>query len=163
MSTRWYPIYQRGNPQLRVFLPNFWMKMVKPNWNQHGASAPQNKVQFIVSSQMTKYDVKNYLEKIYKVQVADVKTLNHMGKTFQNEVSKPGSGAIMKEDDYKLAFVTLPPGEVWEWPDLKIAGSSEKREEEYKEELKQAKEKRKQTMRADDLQFRPHVPPFFGL
>ena len=49
---------------------------------------------------MTKHDVKNYLEKIYqvnstflvdqannsllvKVDVADVKTMNHMGKTFR--------------------------------------------------------------------------------
>ena len=82
MSSRWYPIYQKGNPQLRVFLPNFWMKMVKPDYNQYGASTPSNKVivifkctklslklqaQFIVSSQMTKHDVKNYLEKIYQV------------------------------------------------------------------------------------------------
>ena len=44
MSTRWYPIYQKGNPQLRVFLPNFWMKMVKPNFNQYKASTPANKV-----------------------------------------------------------------------------------------------------------------------
>ena len=57
-------------------------------------------VQFIVSSQMTKHDVKNYLEKIYQVNrnkleiwtissyhsqvdVADVRTLNKMGKTFR--------------------------------------------------------------------------------
>ena len=56
--------------------------------------------QFIVSSQMTKHDVKNYLEKIYQVNrnkwdlwiiisnhsqvdVADVRTLNKMGKTFR--------------------------------------------------------------------------------
>jgi large subunit ribosomal protein L23 len=40
MSTRWYPIYQRGNPQLRIFLPNFWMKLVKLD----KISAPSNKV-----------------------------------------------------------------------------------------------------------------------
>jgi hypothetical protein len=40
MSTRWYPIYQRGNPQLRVFLPNFWMKLVKLD----KISTPSNKV-----------------------------------------------------------------------------------------------------------------------
>merc|ERR1712150_361671 len=89
MSTRIYPMYQKGNPQLRVFLPNFWMKMVKPNYNQYGASTPANKVQFIVSSAMTKHDVKNYLEKIYQVDVADMKTLNHMGKTFRNQVANP--------------------------------------------------------------------------
>ena len=68
------------------------MKMVKPNYNQYKASTPANKVlykyqkvsgrnnpgetfkhfqylkvQFIVSSAMTKHDVKNYLEKIYQV------------------------------------------------------------------------------------------------
>ena len=45
MSSRWYPIYQRGNPQLRVFLPNFWMKMVKKETVVgEGAVAPVNKV-----------------------------------------------------------------------------------------------------------------------
>ena len=44
MSTRWYPIYQRGNPQLRVFLPNFWMKLVKPSAVFGNATVPENKV-----------------------------------------------------------------------------------------------------------------------
>nr|CAD7263578.1 unnamed protein product [Timema shepardi] len=69
MSTRWYPLYQRGNPQLRVFLPNFWMKLVEPIHQQHN-----NIVQFIVSTEMTRYDIKNYLEKIYNVSVVEVKT-----------------------------------------------------------------------------------------
>ena len=96
MSSRWYPIYQKGNPQLRVFLPNFWMKMVKPDYNQYGASTPSNKVtvifkctklsltlqaQFIVSSQMTKHDVKNYLEKIYQVKRNNTRTFT---KYFQS-------------------------------------------------------------------------------
>lgn len=51
MSSRWYPIYQRGNPQLRVFLPNFWMKIVKDPIKQ-----PKNVVVFETSMQM----VKNY-------------------------------------------------------------------------------------------------------
>ena len=44
MSTRWYPIYQRGNPQLRVFLPNFWMKLVKPSTVFGNTTVPDNKV-----------------------------------------------------------------------------------------------------------------------
>ena len=44
MSSRWYPIYQRGNPQLRVFLPNFWMKLVKPTAVFGKATVPDNKV-----------------------------------------------------------------------------------------------------------------------
>ncbi|CAG2065167.1 unnamed protein product, partial [Timema podura] len=64
-----YPLYQRGNPQLRVFLPNFWMKLIEPVHKQ-----PNNVVQFIVSTEMTRFDIKNYLEKIYNVSVVEVKT-----------------------------------------------------------------------------------------
>uniref|UniRef100_A0A0K8RGS3 Large ribosomal subunit protein uL23m n=1 Tax=Ixodes ricinus TaxID=34613 RepID=A0A0K8RGS3_IXORI len=60
MSSRLYPQYVKGNPQLRIFLPNFWMKLVK-----HGKPQPPNTVKFVVPLQMTKYGVKNYLEKIY--------------------------------------------------------------------------------------------------
>ena len=55
---------------------------------------------------MTKYDIKNYLEKIYKVPVAGVKTVNKMGKTYNNAYK----GYLVKDEDYKIAFVTLPPG-----------------------------------------------------
>lgn len=47
MSTRWYPIWQRGNPQLRVFLPNFWLKLIRPE-RRH----PENFVTFNVSMEM---------------------------------------------------------------------------------------------------------------
>ena len=46
------------------------MKLVKLD----KIEAPSNKVHFIVSQEMTRYDVKNYLEKIYKVPVDSVKT-----------------------------------------------------------------------------------------
>ncbi len=29
-----YPVYWKGNPQLRIFLPLFWMKVVKPEIRQ---------------------------------------------------------------------------------------------------------------------------------
>jgi large subunit ribosomal protein L23 len=58
MSSRWYPLYQRGNPQLRIFLPNFWMKIVKANNKQ-----PENVVCFEVSMQMVnkilKFNIKS--------------------------------------------------------------------------------------------------------
>jgi large subunit ribosomal protein L23 len=69
-----YPLYQRGNPQQRIFLPNFWLKLVRPENKQ-----PSNIVKFIVSLQMTKHDIKNYLEKIYKIPVVDVRTVVTMG------------------------------------------------------------------------------------
>lgn len=98
MSTRWYPIYQRGNPQLRVFLPDFWMKLIKPTEPQ-----PKNVVTFSVSMQMTKYDVQNYLTKIYKLPVVDVRTRIALGKTKQDVKY----GYVTKEDDMKIAYVTL--------------------------------------------------------
>lgn len=98
MSTRFYPIYQRGNPQLRIFLPNFWLKLIKPAHEQ-----PPNVVQFSCSMEMTKYDVKNYLEKIYKIPVVDVRTRIDLGKTKRDHTV----GYITKNDDMKLAYVTL--------------------------------------------------------
>lgn len=93
-----YPIYQRGNPQLRVFLPNFWMKLVRPTRSQL-----PNTVNFQCSMEMTKHDIRNYLEKIYNVPVVDVRTRIGLGK-FKKDI---GKGYITKEDDIKFAFVTL--------------------------------------------------------
>lgn len=98
MSTRWYPLYQRGNPQLRVFLPNFWLKLIRPTHEQ-----PENIVQFACSMEMTKIDIKNYLEKIYKIPVMDVRTRIDPGKTKRDQVI----GYVTKEEDTKLAYVTL--------------------------------------------------------
>ncbi|TMW45940.1 hypothetical protein DOY81_008975 [Sarcophaga bullata] len=109
MSSRWYPIYQRGNPQLRVFLPNFWMKLIKPFEEQ-----PKNVVTFSVSMQMTKYDVKNYLEKIYKIPVVDVRTRIELGSTKRDTTY----GYVTKNDDMKIAYVTMPKTEEFTFPDL---------------------------------------------
>lgn len=98
MSTRWYPIYQRGGPQLRVFLPNFWMKVIRPTEVQ-----PENVVTFSCSMEMTKYDVKNYLEKIYKIPVVDVRTRIATGETKKDQIY----GYVTKAEDAKIAYVTL--------------------------------------------------------
>lgn len=159
MSSRWYPIYQRGNPQLRVFLPNFWMKLVKPTAVFGKATVPDNKVQFIVSSEMTKIDIKNYLEKIYNVPVANVKTYNKMGKTRQNAFGP----YLIKDDDQKIAFVTLPPGHKFEWPQLKIGDSENKQTEDAEGDVDNAKKQFGKDVHADDVKYRPGVPSFFGL
>jgi len=88
-----------------------------------------NQVQFIVSPQMTKFDVRQYLEKIYKVPVVDVQVYNHIGKSypwcfllffsfcnqtlycmlllFTGKTNTTGRGYIVKKEDDKIAFVTL--------------------------------------------------------
>lgn len=94
-----YPIYNKTNPQLRIFLPNFWMKLIK---HQQYKEQRDNVVVFHVPIAMTRIDVKNYLEKIYKVPVIKVNTRIELGKTKKNECNK-----VVKEDDRKLAYVHL--------------------------------------------------------
>ncbi|XP_053986326.1 39S ribosomal protein L23, mitochondrial [Hylaeus volcanicus] len=130
MSTRWYPIYQKGNPQLRVFLPNFWLKLVKPEHKQQS-----NVVQFHCSMEMTKYDIRNYLEKIYNVHPVSVKTRIALGETRKC----PRHRCVLKDDDIKIAYVHLPKGETFVYPDLfaTVEKSAEDRLEETTKEFKQ--------------------------
>lgn len=103
MSTRWYPIYKRGNPQLRVFMTDFWMKMVR---NDQKPTPPSNVVTFRCSMEMTKHDIKNYLTKIYNVPVVDVHTEVRLGEFHQDTVKK----YVKKKDDYRVAIVTMVSG-----------------------------------------------------
>uniref|UniRef100_A0A673VX42 Large ribosomal subunit protein uL23m n=1 Tax=Salmo trutta TaxID=8032 RepID=A0A673VX42_SALTR len=64
-----YPLYQIGNPQLRIFRPPFSLTLVRP-----GKEQPQDTVQFRIPMEMTKCDVRNYLEKLYNVPVGAVRT-----------------------------------------------------------------------------------------
>ncbi|XP_032678187.1 39S ribosomal protein L23, mitochondrial [Odontomachus brunneus] len=128
MSTRWYPLYQKGNPQLRVFLPNFWMKLIAPERKQ-----PPNVVQFYCSMEMTIYDIRNYLEKIYNVKVMHVKTRIALGKTKEDNRQW---NAIIKEDDRKLAYVILPKDQKFEFPQLFKEDSSETEEKNINEAKK---------------------------
>ncbi|KAF2880980.1 hypothetical protein ILUMI_25196 [Ignelater luminosus] len=130
MSTRLYPLYQKGGPQLRVFLPNFWLKLVRPDNDR-----PSNIVQFMCSMEMTRYDIKNYLEKIYGIKCVHVRTRIALGKTRL----EPGRGYVIKDDDIKYAYVILPKGETFEFPNL----FPEEKEKELKEQEKTFEEIKK--------------------
>ncbi|XP_077297026.1 mitochondrial ribosomal protein L23 [Arctopsyche grandis] len=149
MSNRWYPLYQLGNPQLRVFLPNFWMKLV----NRKDYKYPPNVVHFICSMKMTEYDVKNYLEKIYDIPVVEVHNKVVGGRT------KPaiGKGYIVKDNDYKLARVTLPKTVTFEFPDVY---PTSKEEEEGEKAMDEAKAGFKTFTSRNNL--RPGVPGWFS-
>ncbi|XP_065209612.1 large ribosomal subunit protein uL23m [Planococcus citri] len=152
MSTRFYPIYQLGNPQLRVFLPNFWMKLVKPEEPQ-----PPNVVQFITHTGMTNYDIRNYLEKIYNVRVVHVRSYLEDGKI------RPAMkhGYLIKEDDFRRAYVTLPRDVKFEFPALE----SEKKKAEDIKEREQHFENMKQMNRAfvKTKKGRVGIPPWFQI
>lgn len=74
------------------------MKIVQPQ-----AKQLPNVVQFHCSMEMTKFDIKNYLEKIYHIPVVDVRTKIAIGK-FRRDV---GKGYVIKDDDVKTAYVVL--------------------------------------------------------
>ncbi|XP_013381293.1 probable 39S ribosomal protein L23, mitochondrial [Lingula anatina] len=128
-----FPVYWKGDPKNRVFLPTFWMKLVKPD-----REMPPDYLQFIVHKQMSTHDVKNYLEKIYEVPVLRVRTEIRRGIPFTKEmwlkyVRNPGypihqrfprdaeremSGVINFTDEFKVAYVQVPEEVKFTWPDI---------------------------------------------
>ncbi|OAF66328.1 hypothetical protein A3Q56_05942 [Intoshia linei] len=90
-----YPLYLKNDPQLRVFLPLFWMKMIK-----HENPHPNNYAFFHVHLQMTKNDVRQYLEKIYNVKTVAVRFKIIRGKDVEN-----GGTKYMEEDNIKEAMI----------------------------------------------------------
>ncbi|KAK0183347.1 hypothetical protein PV327_001398 [Microctonus hyperodae] len=151
MSTRWYRIYQKGNPQLRVFLPNFWMKIVRPQESQL-----PNIVEFHCSIEMTKYDIKNYLEKIYKINVKDVRTRIKMGE-FKKSLD---GGYIVKDDDIKVAYAILPKEESFVFPDIFSVEREKKEKKEEKRTIEQMKEGHKKFLETNN---KPGIPGWFGI
>lgn len=79
-------------------MPNFILKLVRPTFAQR-----ENVVTFACSMEMTQFDVKNYLEKIYGIPVKEVRTRIGLGEFKRQQ----GKGYIIKDDDVKYAFVTL--------------------------------------------------------
>ncbi|XP_041965148.1 39S ribosomal protein L23, mitochondrial [Alosa sapidissima] len=130
-----YPLYQYGNPQLRIFRPNWFLTLVRP-----GKEQPPDTVQFRVPLEMTKFDVRNYLQKIYNVPVATVRTRIQFGSNKKrNHLNQR-----VKKPDYKVAYVQLGQEQTFEFPnifpekDAKSAeGSIEEMQEQFMEDEKQ--------------------------
>lgn len=104
---------------------------------------------------MTKYDIKNYLEKIYQVPVVDVRTRITTGK-FRKDL---GKGYIIKDDDIKYAFVTLPKTMKFEFPDLFAGKISE--EEEHMKSLDETKKGFRTYLNQN--KDRPDIPSWFSI
>lgn len=80
--------------------------------------------------EMTRIDIKNYLEKIYNVPVKNIRTRIEIGK-----ISKePQKGYLKKEDDLKLAYVTLPKEMKFEFPDICKENNEDKEKEKREDE-----------------------------
>ncbi|ESO93238.1 hypothetical protein LOTGIDRAFT_119560 [Lottia gigantea] len=121
-----YPIYWKGDPQLRIYLPLFWMKLLKPKVN-----IPNDRVHFEIHPQMTKIDVKNYLEKIYNVSVIDVQVKVDLGILIRF-IDMSTNIQYGLDQDRKYAFVTLGNGETFTFPDILKASPLNKVEDEVK-------------------------------
>jgi len=104
-------------------------------------AVPPNQVLFHVSTEMTKHDVKSYLTKIYNVPVMDVRIAIWLGK-----IKKlPEKGYLVKDDDMKVAFVTMPKDVVFNYPDLFPASV---REEDRNRLVKQEEENMEEHVKA---------------
>ena len=64
----------------------------------------ENKYVFEVNRKATKIDIRNAVEKIFKVKVVGVQTINVTGK------KKRLGRTVGKGKDWKKVIVTLPPG-----------------------------------------------------
>ncbi|KFD72630.1 hypothetical protein M514_01751 [Trichuris suis] len=123
MTTRLHRLLPRKDQKTLVFLPDCWMKLVKPKENE---KLPPNMVKFIVSPEMNADDVREYLKKIYKVPVRDVNVHVEQGKMIRrlNEYDAPSRMAgvhgrvIDKEPDITVAFVTLRKDVHFSFPKL---------------------------------------------
>lgn len=106
---------------------------------------------------MTNYDIRNYLEKIYHVKVAHVQSELEDGKI------RPAfkHGYLVKEDDFRRVYVTLPRGEKFEFPALE---SEKKKSEDMldrEQTFKQMKESNQRFVRKAKGRF--GMPPWFQL
>ncbi|KHJ82038.1 hypothetical protein OESDEN_18271 [Oesophagostomum dentatum] len=118
MTTRLARLWQPGNPQNYVFLPDFWVA-VASNPSVGRKKLPRNCVKFEVDPRMSRRDVRDYLVKIYNLPVRDVRTETKMGEI---SWSTPGDiqyrKAMWKDGDKKFAYVFMKKGFEFTFPDI---------------------------------------------
>ena len=92
----------RTNWQRGVVLPNENIIMMSPS-----KFTPKGQINFKVPLHYNKYQIKNYLEEIYKVKVKSVNTAIYLGKKKRT----PKYFRLYKERDWKKAMVILEDDE----------------------------------------------------
>ncbi|KAH7728077.1 Protein MRPL-23 [Aphelenchoides avenae] len=86
---------------------------------------------FEVDPRMTKWDVRQYLEKIYQLPVRDVRIRNVLGEIeWQNKRDQRYKRALWKDEDKKIAYVFFKKGTDAIYPNV-----FPKMEDETEEEL----------------------------
>uniref|UniRef100_A0AC34Q840 Ribosomal protein L23 n=1 Tax=Panagrolaimus sp. JU765 TaxID=591449 RepID=A0AC34Q840_9BILA len=105
MTSRIYRLWQPGNPQTRIFFPDFWLRVIETP--KVGCQRlPKNAAKFEVDTRMSSHDVREYLEKIYKLPVRDVRLEHVTGDiTWNAPLDLEKRKALWKEEDRKFAYV----------------------------------------------------------
>ncbi|XP_008158491.1 39S ribosomal protein L23, mitochondrial isoform X1 [Eptesicus fuscus] len=147
-----YPLYQVGGPQLRVFRTNFFIQLVRP-----GRAQPEDTVQFRIPMEMTRVDLRNYLERIYSVPVAAVRTRVQHGSNRKRD----HRNVRVKKPDYKVAYVQLAHGQTFTFPDLFPEKKPSPEDGSTEDGLEALLEEQRQRQRQDPR--RGGVPQWFGL
>mmetsp|Transcript_15328 Transcript_15328/g.21357 ORF Transcript_15328/g.21357 Transcript_15328/m.21357 type:complete len:131 (-) Transcript_15328:112-504(-) len=96
------PLLAKVNMGFRMWMPNLPMTLV----SARSATATQNaSAVFRVSPKMTKWEIREYLTKIYQLPVKNVNTMNYMGA--RKRVIGRRKIAYLKQKDFKKAIVTF--------------------------------------------------------
>ena len=98
------PLWNPGDSRPLLFLPMYWLKLVEPE-----KPIRKDFVKFECHLQMTANDVREYLEKLYKVDVLDVRINITKGQYMKHP--KKFSALSPPMEDQKYAFVQLKEGE----------------------------------------------------
>lgn len=106
--------------------------------------------------EMTRHDVKNYLEKIYNIPIVQVRTRIALGKTKRD----PGKGYVIKEEDTKYAYVVMPKTESFTFPELFPKEAEKKRKEEENKSIDEAKKGHQVFL--EKSKERPNMPGWFS-
>ena len=85
-----------------VPLPNIKLRLNPPRYaSPDDASLGVDEVVFVTTPDVTKLEVRNFLETVHDVRVADVRTANYEGK------KKRDRGGFHRRADTKKVYVTL--------------------------------------------------------
>jgi len=121
--------------------------------------APLNEVHFMVPVRMTKWDVRSYLENIYKIPVEGIKTIVKCGKVYRH----PAENLLVKDEDWRLAIVTLPSGHTFNFPNLFQATKMDQEMKEYKLMEKKMAKHMAELSKKGSADERRDVPPWFSI
>ncbi|KAL7673699.1 hypothetical protein ACOME3_008550 [Neoechinorhynchus agilis] len=139
-----YPLWQPNDPRHRLFLPQFWMRLMSGRHLDNNPLPPFT-LTMECHIEMTKSDIKQYLEKIYNIGVLDVNTEIVAGKENRN----PRGGFAPPDNPRKFAYVQLREELNFQFPDIfakKFSRSSERSLTQYAKTRNNAVEQMNQAL-----------------